>query len=503
MLLEEEQNNNNTYRNRQLFVTPQGASIDIAALFNRINHTLDDMIVDATMEDMSYAYYGGNLCPFKRKISNKLINNEEIKILIVGGSVTYGADLRNRMKQRWSYSFTEMMNSGWYGGKIEVSNIGVGACNIDVWINRVREFVKADLIIVDLSVNDQGFDLQALPLLYETFIQLIDNLPNKPAIYFHYAFRGAKMDTVDIQDHCPNEYIKCCHGEMFCKRWWEMQDFVGQTLRKYGIPFVSYRDLVWPVYEHPSHQLIHFWNGLSHPDHKAHSLIAKLIAFGFMSQLQDSNRVLHCTEETNQYTKAIANDNTVKPLCLQPLVKMAANDEKTSRSTFLLHPKDASKSDLETTEFHHWTYQADSRNKFGWIVKTTADDVRKICQGKTSCAEMIEQFDLPLAVTVSADEPIIQVSYLKSYHENMGTVKIWLDNDYEHAILLNGKWDLSYSVTRLITISKEELTGVSMYIKGDAFILPGLTKGDHILHISVPACEQDNFKWKLLSVVAC
>ena len=48
-------------------------------------------------------------------------------------------------------------------GEIEIVNIGVGACNVDVWIERVNEMRDADLVIVDLTVNDQGFDLQVLP----------------------------------------------------------------------------------------------------------------------------------------------------------------------------------------------------------------------------------------------------------------------------------------------------------------------------------------------------
>ena len=56
--------------------------------------------------------------------------SEIIDIIIIGGSVTYGADLPDRMKQRWSTKFTEIMNSGWYDGKFNIKNLGVGACNI-------------------------------------------------------------------------------------------------------------------------------------------------------------------------------------------------------------------------------------------------------------------------------------------------------------------------------------------------------------------------------------
>ena len=58
-------------------------------------------------------------------------------------------------RERWSTRFTDILSSGWYDGKIVVRNMGVGACNIDVWIDRVHEFKNADMVIVDLSVNDQ------------------------------------------------------------------------------------------------------------------------------------------------------------------------------------------------------------------------------------------------------------------------------------------------------------------------------------------------------------
>ena len=68
-----------------------------------------------------------------------------------------------------------------------------------------------------------------------------------------------------------------------------MQDFVAITLNKFKVPFVSYRDLVWPDYLNPPATLPVLWNGKSHPDKKAHSLIAKLVAFGFMMQLKEAH----------------------------------------------------------------------------------------------------------------------------------------------------------------------------------------------------------------------
>jgi hypothetical protein len=46
----------------------------------------------------------------------------------------YGADLKDRLGQRWSNSFTEILNSGWYKGTFEVSNIGVGGMYVCMYV---------------------------------------------------------------------------------------------------------------------------------------------------------------------------------------------------------------------------------------------------------------------------------------------------------------------------------------------------------------------------------
>ena len=178
--------------------------VKVGMLMVDINRTLDD-VVDAHLGQIDRIYRTGNLCPFRRKVLSKMVHGEPVSIYILGGSVTFGAELPNRMQQRWSTSFENILNNGWYSSKISVANLGVGACNVDVWITRVREFSSADLVIVDLSVNDQGFVLTELPVYYKTLIQLLDELPNHPAIFFTQAFRTAKYDQRDVEAHCPDK----------------------------------------------------------------------------------------------------------------------------------------------------------------------------------------------------------------------------------------------------------------------------------------------------------
>lgn len=474
--------------------------INMTQFFTRINQTLDS-IVDATLDHMNEVYHAGNLCPFKHKVASKLHRGESLVIQLLGGSVTYGADLRDRMKERWSYSFTEIMNSGWYkGNKIEVYNEALAACNVDVWINMVSKFKRADLVIVDLSVNDQGFDLQSLPMLYHSLIQQLDNLPNHPAIMFHYAFRAAK-DMKDINGHCPGQenYITCCGGaEIFCKKWWCMQDYVAITLQKFRVPFISYRDLVWPDYSHPPEVLNQFWNGLSHPDHKAHALMAKLIAFAFMKQLKEVHKYKNCqVEKHSRYVPSELQDNSTNPVCPSPLTYMQATDTLASKESFVVRGN---------PELNHWRFYNDSKMKFGYILESDKSVLKGKCSENTICEEAIKTHTLSLPISLSAERPIVQLYYLKSYAPEMGKVRVWLDENKADYVVIDGGWELRsvpYSVQHMATISAKHLLAVNTFVMGDNKIIPTLTGGSHTLHISIADFRGEKFKWKLLAVKTC
>lgn len=55
-----------------------------------------DKIVDVSLLQLVHAYHNGNHCPFKKKIVAKMIKGEDILIDVIGGSVTWGAELQNR-----------------------------------------------------------------------------------------------------------------------------------------------------------------------------------------------------------------------------------------------------------------------------------------------------------------------------------------------------------------------------------------------------------------------
>lgn len=474
--------------------------VNLAHLLTALNTTIDP-IVDFPIEKILKVFHHGNLCPFRRAIMSKVQNRQDIRIMILGGSVTNGADLRDPKGQRWSTPFTSYMTSGWYSGKFEVINKAISACNVDSWINMVSAFKPADLIIIDTTVNDQGFDLQSLPLYYATLIQLLDDLPNHPALLFHQAFRSAQKRTEEVKGHCPIDYITAADGTMICHRWWKMQEFVSQSLRRYKVPFASYRDLVWPEYTHPPGNLNDYWNGLSHPDYKAHALIAKILATAVMQMVKESHRAV-CTPNTDRYVTSITHDNSTRPLCMFPMTEMNANESPHSQQAFTV-----------THVGPAWRYYNDSRLKYGWILETNHTHVQTLCKDSNSqnsvdspCPEAMSALTLSLRIKIATT---LQIRYLRSYSAPMGTAKIWLDDTPEEYVEIHSKWSSPYSVSHLATVSAAKLLDINPLIVGDNLLLPsigssGASEGkERVLHIAPMKVSNEGFKWKLLGVTAC
>lgn len=495
-----------------------GAKFDIQKLKQTVNKSIDD-VIDATWEQMKNVYHPGNPCPFRKNILSKLQTGEDIHIYLLGGSVTYGADLKDRLSERWSNYFEQIMQSGWYSsavGKVHVKNMGVGACNIDTWVTRTHEFKDADMVIVDLSVNDQGFELQSLTHYYHTLIQLLDQLPKKPAILFNYAFRTAKYDKSDIKNHCPVEGDggSCCNGYVWCRRWWDMQDYVAIALNRFQVPYISYRDLFWPVYAEPPSNLPVIWNGMSHPDAKTHKMFAKEIAFAFTQQLEGAmNTDIVCKQQDNEYSSPHHHEHSPGTVCKngEHLVNMRATDEETSKQSFVVAKKS-----------ENWRFYNDSKMKYGWIMGVSKESDVALCaddasasattaglttnkEGEVTWCDAAEAVNTMSFSIRLSEVPVIQVAYLKSYADEMAGATLWVDSFKNESFLVESWWDYRYSVTAIMTIASKPLENVSSILTGPVHLMPSLSAGEHTLHIAPHAqwSKSKLMKWKLLGIMSC
>lgn len=524
-----------------------------------------DPIVDAKLHDLHRVYHTGNLCPFHRKIGEKFKRGENIVIEVLGGSETWGVDLVHRDLEKWTTILDHYLNSGWYPGKFQVINRGIRACGIEAWIWQTTRFVNADLVIVDASVNDQTLDMQSLPHHYKFLIERMAELPNSPALMFLQLFRLTPDNSTksEVFQQCPQTYGHCCgNGVLYCPQWWDMHDFVTGTLKKYSVPFLSYRDLVWPDYNNPPSNLLSFWNGMSHPDYKVHALIGKLAGYGIIRQLQESLKFTSsCAAGTDFAAKYIVGndieDKELKSICSNPLSKMMS-DSKQDEQRFALN--------MPTSP--RWRYIDDVPSKFGWLFYESMSNVTELCplskqrrlrqqrrqrrrlhsQASISetevetyhnndptntadrsnsstvsyhrllensmvtpklssiCPQFVEASTMSFNVEFSTTLPILQLTYLKSWSEDMGKVVVWLDDKIDETVLVSGYWTNEYSVSHLITLTASPMLNVSSLLLGESAVLRSISPGKHVLHIA-PAefisAKSKNLKWKLIGITAC
>lgn len=484
------------------------------ANLTRLHQGIDvvlDAVVDANLSAMHHVFHPGNICPFQRKIMSKMGQGGTVNIEILGGSATIGADLPRREEQRWSTKVQSILNNGWYNGTFTVTNRAIPACNIDAWIYQTTRFKEADLVLVDLSVNDQGFDLPVLPHYYQTLVQLLGDLPNHPAIMFVQTFRKSK-DPKEIERMCPGaeKNGKCCETVWWCKKWWDMQDFVTVTLKRYRVPYISYRDLVWPVYSNPPPTLAALWNGDSHPDAKNHALYGKMVAYGIMRQFMQAHAhdAKRCALESNgRYITGDDIDKTIVGICSEARTKMFANESGTSIGNFRLSHSQESGEGQEYPPM--WRFYNESGTKFGWILEQTEASFRESCAALSPlriarCSNVLQRTTISFEVEFGAN-PTLQVAYLKSWSEDMGAAVLWVDNAPENNVTLESYWKDEFSVTHYTTIISQTMANVSAIVMGEHFVVPSLKHGKHIVHIAAPsfAGRRGKYKFKLIGLTSC
>ena len=265
-------------------------------------------------------------------------------------------------------------------------------------------------------------------------------------------------------------------------------------------------------------------NFVRHPDHKVHALMAKLIAFGFHSLIAEAEHVKSCHEtESERYVSKHGDKEerlkTAVTACPVPLLKLQASLEPTSETEFVPHI--VSKTTTSSFTVPTWRFYNDTGLKYGWILDATQDQLKAAnaaCPSSTrrnlgsrrhltatgsaaGCEDFTAAASLSFKMTFG-ESPVLQLSYLKSYTDNMGAARVWLDDDRTQFVELHSKWDDPYSVAHYTTLSPAPLN-VSTYALGEWRQLTSLTSGVHTVHIGPAPFSGENFKWKLYSVTSC
>ena len=263
--------------------------------------------VDFDRHTMKSVYHPADLC---RLQSQTLIEGAAFKVVIIGGSVPFGSEVEK--VERYSDVMQSWLNNASIA--VDIQNIARGGCSSQCWLNRIDptatpELWNANMILVDLSVNDQSASPAEIQSEHFRLIRLLRSLPQQPEIAFIEELRVAKDVKADMEAHCTENDRNEKHGFFWCGRWWDMQTHAVPVLDWLNVTYISYRDGFWPQKFDVPESLPLYWNGLSHPDHKGHRLLAKLTMFLLGSVMMDA-RLAECGRMTSQ--KLLAFDNMLQ-----------------------------------------------------------------------------------------------------------------------------------------------------------------------------------------------
>ena len=172
---------------------------------------------------------------------------ETIRIVAMGGSITEGAHAAS-FEGQWGSVFAAAWRELFPKAKIEYRNAGIGATGSDVAAFRYSRDVssfKPDLVVFEFSVNDAPVDASRVSM---------------EGLLRHAAREGAstmllgmmRSDLTSTQEH----HLKAA--------------------KRYGAPFVSYRDAMRSMIQPGKWKLSDFSNDGLHPNPRGHALAGEL-----------------------------------------------------------------------------------------------------------------------------------------------------------------------------------------------------------------------------------
>lgn len=190
------------------------------------------------------------------KVWTRLEKGESIRIAVFGGSITQGASASvgappGSTGNRWCDRFCEGWRRAFPNAKIDLINAGVGATGSNIGAYRLKRDVlnkNPDVVVVEFSVNDKNTSERAAS--YEGVVRQLLKAPGDIAVIL--------IGMVSKDGQSAQE----CHGKV---------------AQHYNLPFVSYRDAVYPCIESGAIE----WSDISpdavHPNYIGHAYAAALL----------------------------------------------------------------------------------------------------------------------------------------------------------------------------------------------------------------------------------
>ena len=98
--------------------------------------------------------------------------NDTLKVVVIGGSITWGAGATIPWENSWSYQLKTQLEKKHFK-KVELVNLGIGATGSDFGLYRIADVLKyhPDLVIVEFAVNDNLFSKEEIEFTHSTLFQ--------------------------------------------------------------------------------------------------------------------------------------------------------------------------------------------------------------------------------------------------------------------------------------------------------------------------------------------
>ena len=201
----------------------------------------------------------GDLARFEAKWK-KLQAGEQVVVAVIGGSITAGARA-SKLELRWGDRVAAGIQRAFPQAKVVHVNAGIGATGSDIAAFRLKDDLLSknpDIVLIEFSVNDQG-DLA----------------------------RAETMEGVVRQLYADPNGIAVLMLGMVHKGGGNVQNWHSKVARHYGVPYVSYRDAIFPGVASGAYE----WSDLSpddiHPNDVGHAWAAALVNSFLAEQCAD------------------------------------------------------------------------------------------------------------------------------------------------------------------------------------------------------------------------
>lgn len=359
-------------------------------------------------------------------VAHNLRTGRMVTIAVIGGSVVYGIGCkdgldRTRMRCAWPGRLGRALCAMFPAAGVRIVDLSVPATNLHSFLTRSPEIFKrekapADLYIIDYNLNDRRVIKDTLV----DVVTLIDILRRRAGGNAAILF----LETLGhYGKHVPKAWRKQIPGT------WHLSDVHSAIFASLGVPWVSYRDAIWPVlrqgperacfYEGPIGNKTEIepnvlyggyvcWDGKVHPTWRVHQLLADIVSTLFLRLARGES----CRVSTAAPPIIPAQGQLPHPrqVCITPHTVLSSKNA----ASFV-----ASRAGIG------WSFYEDVKGKPGWIGNVPGTTV---------------SFD----VNVS-HAPMLSMTYLRSYDAETrmasAVVTLVCASRASTVAILNGSWN--------------------------------------------------------------